>query len=159
MTLPVWVKLLHVVLVLGFTGGLIGRWLVLRSAARSDDVEFAHRLSEVAVPFERLVIWGSFAVPLAGLITAWAQGYSFLGLRTGWMLVSFVLLLTTIPIVPLVFIPRGRVFATQMEAARRAGRVTEGLRAAFNDSAVAAARTYELAVVAVIVALMVLKPF
>jgi len=44
-------------------------------------------------------------------------------------------------------------------AARTAGVVTQALRAAFRDRAVAAARSYEMVAVAAIVALMVLKPF
>jgi hypothetical protein len=152
-------KLLHVILAFAFVAGLVGRWLLLRRAARSRQIEMAYQLSEAAGPFERLVIWGSFAVPVAGLLTAAVQGYPWLGLTTGWMLVSVVLLLTTVPVIPLVFIPRGRSFATEMEAARTAGAVTPGLQAAFRDRAVAAARYYEAAVVAVIVALMVLKPF
>ena len=152
-------KLIHVGLAFVLVAGLAGRWLLLRQASRAADVEMAYGLSEAAAPFERAVIWGSMAVPLAGLLTAWAQGYPWLGLTTGWMLASVVLLLTTIPVIPLVFVPRGRVFAAQMEAARRAGTVTPQLRAAFRDRAVAAARYYEALVVAVIVALMVLKPF
>jgi hypothetical protein len=153
------VKLLHLGLAFLFVAGLVGRWVLLHRAARADTVEVAYRLSEAAGPFERLVIWGSFAVPLAGLLTAAVQGYPWLGLTTGWMLASFVLLLTMFPSVPLVFIPRGRIFAAEMESARTAGAITPGLRAAFQDRMVAAARYYEVVAVAVIVALMVLKPF
>ena len=152
-------KLLHVVLAFAFVSGLVGRWLLLRIAARSDDVHLAHRFSEAAAPFERLVVWGSLAVPVVGLLTAWAQGYPWLGLTTGWMLASVALLLSMLPAVPLVFVPRGRVFAAEMEAARTAGVVTPRLRAAFHDRAVAAARTYEMVAVAALVTLMVLKPF
>jgi uncharacterized membrane protein len=159
MTPAGWLKLLHVLLVLGFVAGLLGRWVVLRRAAGSDDVEEAYRYSELAAPFERLVIWGSAAVPIAGFLTAFAQGYDWLGLRTGWILVSFVLLLVGMALVPIVFVPRGRVFAREMTEARAAGQMTSGLRSAFQDRAVWAARTYEVAMVVVIVALMVLKPF
>jgi hypothetical protein len=68
------------------------------------------------------------AAPSVADVETWAQGYPWLGMTRGWMLVSVVLLLTTIPIVPLVFLPRGRVFGTEMEAARAAGTVTPGLR-------------------------------
>jgi hypothetical protein len=46
-----------------------------------------------------------------------------------------------------------------MAEARAAGHVTDDLRAAWADPAVALARRYELAAVVLIVALMVLKPF
>jgi hypothetical protein len=61
--------------------------------------------------------------------------------------------------VPAIFVPRGRIFEAEMAAARAAGAVTPGLREAFADGAVALARRYELAALALIVALMVLKPF
>ncbi len=151
-------KLLHVLLAFGLVAGVVGRGVLLRAAARADEVETAYRLSESATPFERLAVWGSLAVPIAGLATAWAQGYPWLGLTTGWMLVSVVLLLSIFLLVPTVYLPRGRVFAVEMAAARAAGAVTPRLRAAFADRAVAAARSYEIAVVVVIVALKVLKP-
>jgi hypothetical protein len=153
------VKLVHVAVAFAFISGLVGRWLLLTRAARATDIELAYELSEAAGPFERLVIWGSSAVLPAGMLTAWAQGYPWLGLTTGWMLLSAVILLSTFPFVPLVFIPRGRRFATEMAAARAGGAVTPGLRGAFADPAVAFARRYEIVAVAIIVALMVLKPF
>jgi hypothetical protein len=152
-------KLLHVAVAFAFVAGLIGRWLLLSRASRAADVQTAYELSAAAAPFERLVVWGMNAVIPAGFLTAWAQGYPWLGLTRGWMLVSLVLLLTVIPIIPLALLPRGRVFGAEMEAARAAGTVTPGLQAAFRDRAVAAARYYEVIVIAVVVALMVLKPF
>ena len=49
--------------------------------------------------------------------------------------------------------------AALLAEARAAGRVTDALRAARADTAVALARRYELGAVVIIVALMVLKPF
>jgi hypothetical protein len=153
------VKLVHVLVAFGFITGLLGRWILLGNAGRADDVETAYRLSQAATPFEKLVIWGGNLVLPAGLLSAWAQGYAWLGLTTGWMLVSVVLLVSVIPLVPLVFLPRGRVFEAAMGSARAAGTVTPELRAAFRDPAVAFAHRYELGAVTLVVALMVLKPF
>jgi hypothetical protein len=66
---------------------------------------------------------------------------------------------TTLPLVPIVFLPRGRVFEAVLATAFEAGRVTPQLTAAFRDSLVTAARWYELAVVAFVLLLMVTKPF
>jgi hypothetical protein len=151
-------KLVHVLVAFGFITGLLGRWILLRNAARADEVETAYGLSQAAAPFERLVIWGSNLVLPAGLLTAWAQGYPWLGLTTGWMLLSVVLLLSVIPLVPLVFLPRGKVFEAAMASARSSGTVTPELRAAFADPVVAFAHWYELIAVGIVVALMVLKP-
>ena len=152
-------KLVHVAIAFGFIAGLLGRWILLGSAARAGEVESAYQLSQAAAPFERLVIMGGNLVLPAGLLTAWAQGYPWLGLTTGWMLVSVVILLTVIPLVPLVFLPRGRVFEAAMASARSSGTDTPELRAAFADPMVAFAHWYELTAVGIVVALMVLKPF
>jgi uncharacterized membrane protein len=151
-------KLVHVLVAFGFITGLLGRWILLRNAARADEVETAYGLSQAAAPFERLVIVGSNLVLPAGLLTAWAQGYPWLGLTTGWMLLSVVLLLSVIPLVPLVFLPRGKVFEAAMASARSSGNVTPEVRAAFADRLVAFAHWYELIAVGIVVALMVLKP-
>jgi hypothetical protein len=94
----------------------------------------------------------------AGLATAWAQGYEWLGLTTLWMGASVVLYIAASLLVPTVFLPRGRVFEAGLSDARARGVVTSELRAAFADPAVRSARTFEVVGVAVIVALMVLKP-
>lgn len=153
------VKLLHVGLAFALAAGLMGRWILLTRAARSDDVEAAFELSEAAGPFERIVRVSSGSVVLAGLLAAWTYGYPWLGLTTGWMLLSVLLVIPMIILIPTVLIPRGRTFEAEMTSARAAGHVTPGLRAAWSDPAVAIARRYELAAIAVIVALMVLKPF
>jgi hypothetical protein len=154
-----WLKLGHMAFAFVLAAGLVGRWILLTRAAQSDDVEESFTLAHAASPFERAVqSSGPFLLGF-GFATAWAQGYPWLGLTTGWMLVSVILLLPMIVLIPAVFIPRGRIFELEMTAARAAGTVTPGLRAAWNDPAVAMARRYELAAIALIVALMVLKPF
>ena len=119
----------------------------------------SNTLAHAAAPFERFVIRGGPAILLAGMATAWAQGYPWLGLTTGWMLLSVILLLSPLPLVPLVFLPRGRIFEAALADARRQGVMTLELRAAFADPAVAFARRWELTAVAIVVVLMVTKPF
>jgi hypothetical protein len=53
----------------------------------------------------------------------------------------------------------GRRFAIALDGARRAGQVTPELHAAFADPTVRAAHVAELIALAVILAVMVLKPF
>ena len=151
-------KLSHVVLAMTLVAGLIGRWVLLRQAAASDVVEDAARLADLAGPFERLVVISSMLVLPAGLLTAWAQGYAWLGLTTLWMAFSLAIYLVATLLVPTVFLPRGRVFEAALTDARARGVLTEELRSAFADPAVRAARTFEVAGIALIVALMVLKP-
>ena len=152
-------KLGHVLVAFALVAGMVGRWILLTRASRTDDVEHAHLLAEAASPFERAVQVSGTAIVVLGLLTAWAQDYPWLGLTTGWMLLSVLLIVPMLVLVPLVFIPRGRAFASAMDDARAGGQVTEDLRAAWGDRAVALARRYELAAVTIIVVLMVLKPF
>lgn len=64
-----------------------------------------------------------------------------------------------IPHVPLVLLPKGRVFDSAMEGAVSANQVTRELTTAFHDPVVDAAYVYELVAVAVITLLVVTKPF
>jgi hypothetical protein len=152
-------KLSHVVLAILLVGGILGRWILLSRAERADDVEHAHLLAGAAAPFERIAQLSGPLLLGFGLATAWAQDYPWLGLTTGWMGISLLLVIPILLMIPLVFIPRGRVFEGAMAEARAEGRVTDELRAAWGDPAVAFARRYELAAIGIIVALMVLKPF
>ena len=152
-------KLLHVGLAITLTAGLIGRWVVLGRASGEERIDRVHELTELASPFEQLVIRSSMIILPVGLATAWAQGYEWLGLTTGWMLASVVVYIAISLLVPTVFIPRGRIFEAALASAREAGSVTPELRSAFADPAVRNARWLEAAGLAVIVTLMVVKPF
>lgn len=151
-------KLSHVVLAMTLVAGLIGRWILLRRAAASDDIEEVARLADLAGPFERLVVTSSMFVLPAGMLTAWAQGYAWLGLTTAWMSISVAIVIFGMLTVPTIFVPRGRVFEAALADARTRGTVTDELRAAFADPAVRIARTMEVVGIAVIIGLMVLKP-
>jgi hypothetical protein len=152
-------KLSHVGLAMLLVAGLIGRRYVLEAARRSDDVRRTTSLLRLSDPFERIVVWSSMAILPAGLLTAWAQGYDWLGLTTGWMLASTIIYVGLTTLVPLVFLPRGRAFAEVLAAAEEQGSVTPELTAAFADPAVKAARRAEIIGLALIVTLMVVKPF
>lgn len=152
-------KLVHILIAIAFVAGLVGRGILLRRARAAERVRDAKLLSDAAAPFEQMAIQGSTFILPAGLLVAWAEGYPFAGLGTGWILAATLILLTMVPLVVVVFIPRGRVFDRAMGEALERGTWTDALRAAFDDRAVAVARWYEIVGVAIILALMVLKPF
>lgn len=153
-------QVLHVLAGFWFVAGLIGRDVVLARARRSDDLGRVRALLDVSGPFERwMVIPGSFAVLILGIATMWAQHLPLWAEGTRWVTVSLVAFLTLAPLVPLVFLPRGRVFESALAGAVEVGHVTPELTAAFHDPVVAAAHWYELGVVAFVVVLMVTKPF
>ncbi len=164
MTLGILFKLIHVLTAFWFVAGLAGRGICLAQAARASYVSNALALTQVAGVFEkRMVIPGSSAVFLAGLVTAWAQSWPILGFLQGaqvnWLLVSLLLYLSMVPLIIFVFNPRGQIFEKAMEEALKQGRVTPELTAALRDPVVARAHAYEIGVVVAIVFLMVTKPF
>ncbi len=157
-------KVLHVFAGFWMTAGLIGRYVALAKAEQATDLATLRAVMPVAAVFEqRMVIPGSAAVLAAGLLTAWTEGWPVLGFiqgrRSNWVLVSLVLFLSINLLVVFVFVPRGKIFERAMGEAIGAGRVTPALTAAFHDPVVRAAHYCELVVVALIIALMVLKPF
>jgi hypothetical protein len=91
------------------------------------------------------------------------QGRSVLGPLVGggvdWLFVSLLLYLSVLPLIPLVFIPRGKVFEAALAAATVEGRVTPALQAAWRDPATRAAHLYELGSVTIVLILMLTKPF
>lgn len=157
------VVLVHALIGIAFVTGLIGRWLVLGAAERATDLPAMRTLTAAAAPFERIVIVGSMLVFAFGLAAAYVEGRSVLGPLTGggvdWLFVSLLLFLSILPLVPLVFLPRGRVFAAAMAEAEAAGRVTPELAAAWRDPVTRAAHVYELGAVTVVLVLMLSRPF
>jgi hypothetical protein len=154
------IKLVHVALGFTLVAGLIGRWALERRAGRADDPEQAFALTQAGSLFERLVLVSGPGIVLAGLATAGLKGYPYLGLTTGWLLLSLVLVLAfPFVIAPLVYIPRTRDIAVAMRDARAKAVFTPELRAAFGSRPLRAARWYEAIATAVVIALMVLKPF
>jgi len=157
------VVLAHALLGILFVVGLVGRWIVLGMAERAARLDTMTTLATAAAPFERLVIVTSSLVLVFGLGAAWLQGRSVLGPLTGgtvdWLFVAVVLYLSNLPLVPLVFLPRGKVFGAALEEASTQGEVTPALRAAWSDPVVRGAHWYELGTTTIILILMLSKPF
>ncbi len=157
-------KLLHVLTAFWLVTGLLARNMTMSRAAKTSEVRSVRVLVENAGRFEMAMVRpGSLVVFLFGLFTAWAQGWPVLGFlqggATNWLLVSIVLYLSTIPVIPLIFLPRGKIFETALHEAEAQGQVTPALTSAFHDKVVARAHAYELAATTVVIILMVTKPF
>src|SRR5687768_4348204 len=108
-------KLLHVLSAFWFISGLLGRQVCLAQAARTREFPAFLTLLTLSGRFEeRMLIPGQMAVLVLGLLTAWLQGQPILGAlqgaSTNWLLASLGIFLTSIPLVVLVFLPRGRHF-------------------------------------------------
>jgi hypothetical protein len=156
-------KLLHIAAVIVFITGLIGRSIVLSHAARATNLSVTSAFLEMSSIFERMVVQGYIAVLVLGLATAWLQSQPVLGALQGsavnWILVSLVLFVSINVLVPTIFIPSGKKFAAALAAAIAVGAPTPELRERFADRGVRVGHIYEFVVVAVVLVLMVLKPF
>jgi hypothetical protein len=143
--------------------GLVGRWLTLGRAAASTSIGDVHVLLGLSARFERIVIPTSALILVLGIATAIAQGRPFLGPLQGapvdWLFVALLIYLSALPLVPLVFLPRGRIFEAALAEATAAGEVTANLRAAFRDRGVLFGHLYEFAVTFTVLVLMIWKPF
>ena len=144
--------------------GYVARQIVRAYAKRTDDVRRFATLSEAAGRIEStMVIPGNFAVIVFGIILGWMIGAPMLGFLQGaprnWLLVSNLLLVIGFLNVPLIFLPRGKLFRVVLEDALAKGQMTLELRAHLNDPVVRIAHGYEFVSMVVIVFLMVFKPF
>jgi Predicted integral membrane protein (DUF2269) len=155
-----WVVLLHVAIAFWFVAGTLGRNVTMAKARSATDIGTLVELVDLSGRFERLmVIPGSFAVLVAGLLAAWSQGQPLAGTDDWWLFTSLILFVAVGLLVPTVFLPHGKVFEASLEDAKRRGEVTPELRTALRDPAVRNARALELVAVAIIITLMVTKPF
>jgi hypothetical protein len=156
-------KLTHAIFGVWFLAALFGRWVTLAVAARATDVRAIPPMLTVSSRFEQMVRTVPLAVLALGIATAISQGRPFLGPLQGapvdWLFASLLIFLSPLPLVPLVFLPRGRIFESALEEATQAGQITPGLNAAFRDRVVLAGHAYELGAMLVVLALMIAKPF
>jgi hypothetical protein len=151
-----WVVLLHVLVAFWFVAGLIGRNVTFAKVRASSDLRTVEDLMELGGRFERLMVIPGVLV--AGLLAAWAEGQPLAGEGNWWLLISLALFVSLAVLVPVVFLPRGKVFERVLEDARARGEVTPELTASLRDPAVRNARAIELIVVVVVIVLMVTKP-
>jgi hypothetical protein len=164
MTLFGTLKFLHVLAGFWMTAGLVGRGVAQLRAEQTAEIRSLQLLVELIGRFDKLmVIPGSMAVFLLGLVTAWVEGLPILGFlqggRTNWLLASLVLFLGILVAVPTVFLPRGKVFGEAFADAVATGGVTDRLTSALRDPVVRLAHIYEVVAILVIIWLMVAKPF
>ena len=152
-----WAVLTHVLVAFGFVAGMVGRNVTIAQARRSTDITAVTELMAAASRFDMLVKVGSLGVLVLGLLAMFIGELSLS--EHGWLVVSLVLYVTLGALVPLVFVPRGKVFDAAMAGARQHGEVTHELTTALRDPVVSVARNAEMVAVVVIIALMILKPF
>jgi uncharacterized membrane protein len=164
MNLYLILRLLHIASAIAFVGGLFARQAVRSLLPRAADIPSLEALMAGAGIVERfMVIPGNVLAILFGVILALTTRAPMFGVVQGshsnWLLASIVILALLFPLVPLVFLPRGRAFEAALQAARGGGQITPDLRRPMADPIVRWAHAAELVGVSIIVVLMVFKPF
>ena len=159
-----WLVLLHILSAFALVAGLVGREFARAYALRQDELKTFIQLIGLSGWFEnKLVIPGSNAVLVFGLLAAWVRGWPLLGLLQGspinWLFVSLLLYLILIPMIIFVFLPRGKIFGQKLAVAQAQGLITREVRAAMEDPVVRVAHIVEALVILFIIYLMVMKPF
>jgi hypothetical protein len=155
-------RLLHVTLAVAFITGLVGRTVAFRHARGAASLEATAALLTLSDWFDRrLVVPGSVLVLLSGIATSWSGRWPLFSAagRPSWLLVSLILLLMPVSFIPTVLIPQRVRRQAALTAALQVGRRTTELEGALRTSIVLRLRMLELGIVAVVLALMVLKPF
>lgn len=158
------VKYLHITAVAITIGGMFARQLVRGIARKSDEIRTVASLTHAAIRMDRaMVIPGSNLMILFGIILAVMQKWPIFGFLQGadrnWLLVSNLLLIVMIVLIPGVFIPHNKKVESLLQTALTEERVTPELSAALNDRRNILAHHVEEAIVLIVAALMVLKPF
>jgi hypothetical protein len=158
------IKLLHVFTAFWFIAGIVGRQLTRSQARRTTDLHDFSTLLTLAARFEELmVIPGNLAVIVLGVGVGLLGKWPILGFLQGasqnWLLVSNLILIAGFFLVPLIFLPRGKLFAATLQDAHKSNEITPELVAALDDPVVRLAHWGELILIGLVIALMVLKPF
>ena len=154
---------LHVLSVFWLVAGIVGRDACWWHAARAADLPALRTIAALARAFDRTVRPATFVVLITGLTATGLRGHSLFGFLRGegpvWPFAALLIYLSIIPVIVLVFLPKGRVYRVALVEAESRGEVTSALRAAIADPTVVAARGYEFAMIAVLAFLMIVKPF
>ena len=158
------VKFLHIIAVTITIGGMFARQLVRGIAQKSDDIKSISSLTHVAIRNDRLMVipWSTLMF-LLGVLLAAIQKWPILGFLQGssqnWLLVSNILLVVMIVLIPIVFVPYNKKVESILQVALAEGHMTSDLTNILHDKTNKLAHYAEEAIVIVITALMVLKPF
>jgi uncharacterized membrane protein len=158
------VKYFHILAVAITLGGMLARQVVRAYAKNSDDVKVLAAFTHLAVRLDRAMVipWSNVMI-LMGIVLAVVQKWPIFGFLQGssqnWLLVSNILLIIMLIIIAAVFIPHNRKVEGLLQSALSDGRITPQLASALDDKANKLGHLAEEAIILVVAALMVLKPF
>jgi len=158
------VRFIHIFGSIVFIGGILARQAVRMQGKKSTAIHTLAVYFLAAGKIESLmVIPGNMLVIIFGVILAIMVRAPILGFLQGseqnWLLATNILLILSGLNVPLIFLPRGKIFDRLMDEALAKGAVTPELKAHLDDRTVKVAHIFEIVSLIIIVILMVFKPF
>ena len=158
------VKYFHILAVALTIGGMFARQAVRAYARRSEDVKVVASFTQLAVRLDRTMVipWSNLMI-LMGIVLAVIQKWPIFGFIQGasqnWLLVSNILLIIMVLIIASVFVPHNRKVEGLLQSALVDERITPQLASALDDKVNKLGHLAEEAIILVVAALMVLKPF
>jgi len=155
---------IHISAAFMFLIGVAGWFLTISHAGKEKDVRTINSLVTLGIKFKNFLMFpGETILFIAGLLAAWRGEVPILGFLQGgdvnWLLVSLILYLIRIPVIMLISVPNEKALNKRLEDALGEGQVTQELQATLTDKTAKSANIYTLATYAVIIFLMVMKPF
>ena len=157
-------RFLHILSSIIFIGGIFARQAVRARGKKSTNIRELDTYFAAAGQIEKLmVIPGNMAVIFFGILLAIlmkAPIFGFLqGASQNWLLATNLMLVAGGLMVPMIFVPRGKIYDRLLQEALARDEITQELRAHLDDGVVKTAHFLEMFLVVVIVILMVFKPF
>jgi len=154
----------HISAAFMFLIGVGGWFLTISHAGKEKEVKSINSLVSLGIKFKNYLMFpGETILFFAGLLAAWRGEVPILGFLQGgdvnWLLVSLILFLIRIPVIMMVAVPNEKALNKTLAEALGKGQVTTELTSALSDKTAKRANIYSIATYAVIVFLMVMKPF
>ncbi len=163
MTLVQVLRLGHALAGVAFAAGIVGNWVLVGFARRAPTLEAMRLYLRAGAPFAKLLTGGGTTLAILGIATAWSEGRTLLGPLQGgsadWLFASNLLMLPLLAAIFLVYPRVGRRIRAAMADADAQGGRTPELDSAWADPRLRLARTYEAVAVAIVLTLMIAKPF
>lgn len=145
-------RTLHILAAFCYIGGLAGYVGMRVASAKAASLETVGTLVKLQHAFERFMLMpGGALLVICGLLTAWLEHWP------RFALAGIALLTLAVPFT-VVSGPRAKRIDAALAEAGRAGKITDGLRAAMRDMVLFACESMIVAIVFLILLVMLIKP-
>ena len=142
---------------------MVASFVITASIAREKELNVIQCLTKLGRKFGRFMDIGGVFMLLAGFALAWREEEPMLGFLQGsdenWLLVSILLFLFSLPMVYFGYWQRERLAGIELEKSVKKEKFIPDLNAALADKRLLNGKIFEMTTYALIIFLMVVKPF